>query len=105
MTKAKWYENAFGAAADKVGAAIDDIRTKLIDESWYDKPGTTFLASDPFAERDPFAQAEPGFGIEPTDGLYHLPISPMTYPEAPVQFYDLPTDKPTPPEQDHDIDR
>lgn len=99
---AKWYENAFGAAADKVGAAIDDIRTKLIDEAWYDKPGTTFLASDPFAERDPLAQGEPKLGIEAGDGPFHLSIP---SPDATVRFYDLPTDTPTPPAQDYDIER
>jgi hypothetical protein len=30
----KWFEQAFGAVADEVGAAIADVRAKLIEEGF-----------------------------------------------------------------------
>jgi hypothetical protein len=39
MAKSNWFEQAFGAVADEVGAAIADVRSKLIEEGfWGRKP-------------------------------------------------------------------
>ncbi len=98
---AKWYEKAFGAVADEVGAAISDARTKLIDEAWFGRMGTKPNPAAPAPERDQSP------GNDPQGDLFGEPLPPTPYPEAPVQFYDLPSDKqaPAPPEQEHDIDR
>lgn len=93
---AKWYERAFGAVADEVGAAIEDVRAKVIEEGAWGRK-----VPEPASERD-----QPP-NNDASDGYYREPIPPTPYPEAPVQFYDLPSDKqaPAPPEQDHGIDR
>ncbi len=107
----KWFEQAFGAVADEVGAAISDTRTKIIDEAWFGRMGTKPNPAEPAQEHDPLSERDPTSATEPSDGLYHFPIPPTPYPEAPVRFYDFPSDKQTPappepsPEQDHGIDR
>jgi hypothetical protein len=100
---AKWYERAFGAAIDEVGAAVADVRTKLIDEAWFGRMGTKPNPAEPAPEHDQSP------GNDPQGDLFGEPLTPTPYPEAPVRFYDLPSDKPAPPEpspeQDHGIDR
>jgi hypothetical protein len=98
---AKWFERAFGAAIDEVGAAVADVRTKLIDEAWFGRMGIKPNPPEQTPEHDPSSKDDL------SDGYYREPIPPTPYPEAPVQFYDLPSDKqaPAPPEQEHDIDR
>ena len=102
---AKWYERAFGAAINEVGAAISDVRTKIIDEAWFGRIGTK---PNP-AEQTPEHDQSPN--NDASDGYYREPTPPTPHPEAPVRFYDFPSDKQTPappepsPEQDHGIDR
>ncbi len=93
---AKWYEKAFGAVADEVGAAIADARAKLVEEGVWGRK-----VPEPAPKHDQSPQNDP------SDGYCREPTSPTPYPEAPVHFYDLPSDKqaPAPPEQEHDIDR
>ena len=107
---AKWYEKAFGAVADEVGAAISDVRTKLIDEAWFGRMGVKppapeqTPASDPAADRDrliDFGHFGSGdvspIGRNPDAENYRW-IDPPTPKQAPAP--------PEPsPEQDHGIDR
>ena len=87
-----WFTEAFGAA-------VADIRSKLIDEAWF---GRTGRESNSLGEKrdDPI-------GNEIRDAFFGEPRPTAPLPEAPVRFYDLPASKeaPSPPEQDHDIDR
>lgn len=72
-----WFDRAFGAAVEAVGAGIDDVRAKLLDEGW-------------FGRRTP----EPHQQGDLLDRLYDR--HPEFFSSEPQQHS---------PEQDHGIDR
>ena len=86
----KWFEQAFGAVADEVGAAIADVRAKLIEEGvWGRKP------PEPGRGGFDLGWMREDQGARDNDAIDQL------YARDPSQF----VAPPTPPEQDHSIDR
>lgn len=91
MAKSDWYARAFGAVADEVGAAIADVRAKLIEEGfWGRKPPEPGRGGHDLG----WMRGHEGSGESVLDQLYA---------RDPSQFVQ-PQDRDTP-EQDHDIER
>lgn len=97
---AKWYERAYGAVADEVANAISDVRSKLIDEAWFDRPNSNPSTHDPAADRDRLIDFG-HFGSGDVSPIGRNPDAENYRWIDPPQ----PKEPPTPPAQDHDIDR
>lgn len=99
MATSDWFTKAFGAA-------VEDVRAKLIDEGWF---GRSSPQSTPPAQPQDRTVYD-----DMRDSIYgnSQPASPfpaeqLPYPETPVDFFDLaPTRAPSdlPPEPEHGID-
>lgn len=94
MPKSNWYERAFGAVADEVGAAISDVRSKLIDEAWFGRRGSASSGQHHIHEQETGGRDIHGNGESVLDQLYT---------RDPSQFVQ-PQDRDAP-EQDHSIER
>jgi hypothetical protein len=94
MAKSNWFSQAFGAVADEVGAAIADVRSKLIDEAWFGRRAGAASEHHLSHQHEAGERDIHGNGESVLDQLYA---------RDPSQFVQ-PQERDTP-EQDHDIDR
>ncbi len=91
MATSDWFTKGFGAA-------VEDVRAKLIDEGWFGRnaPSKGAPEQNRSMTNDVGGHAA---GEPPQDGPF--PKEQLQYPEAPVKFYDFGstrTPPPSPPE-------